>query len=76
MASHQKLGIISENKVFQKLKLTKSVNAKKYARKFMKKRIQIIFDRENTILVLFAATSIHKIQYFPLSMLIFDQKSF
>ena len=51
--SRQKLGIISENKVPQKLKLSKNVNNKEYASKLIlfnekkTRKILIIFDIEN-----------------------------
>ena len=53
MSVHQKLGIILENKVVQKLKLEKNVFYKKWSPKliflndFFFEKIQLIFDIEN-----------------------------
>jgi tetraacyldisaccharide-1-P 4'-kinase len=49
VASHQKLDIILENKGFQKSKLSKNVNIKKFntEKKFFNENIQIFFDVEN-----------------------------
>ena len=81
VASCQKLGIILENKVM----LSKNVIYKRCAPKFVffneKKirKIPVIFDMEKSNFGTFwhlSTTPIHKIQYFPLGMVIFSQKTF
>ena len=85
----QKLGMISEYKVVQKLELEKNVFYKKWSPKliflndFFFEKIPSIFDIENWLWKYdfgtfwqTGAPRILKIQQFPLSMLILGQKAF